>query len=147
MTPTSEPDEDGKYALEPLDEPECWALLGRSGLGRLAVAVGRQPDIFPVNYVVDARSIVIRTAAGTKLAGAVLGGRVAFEIDAFDEDNHTGWSVVVHGTASEVSTLDDVLHAEDLGLDPWASGLKDRFLRVSPTKVTGRRLPGPGAGP
>lgn len=144
MSTTPDPDDDGKYALEPLDEPECWALLGRSGVGRLAVAVGRQPDIFPVNYVIDARSIVIRTAAGTKLAGAVLGGRVAFEIDEIDPDTKTGWSVVVHGTASEITTLDDVLHAEDLGLDPWASGLKDRFMRVSPTKVTGRRLPGGG---
>ena len=137
-------DDDGKMELEPLDEPECWALLGRSGIGRLAVAVGRQPDIFPVNYAIDARSIVIRTAAGTKLAGAVLGGRVAFEIDGFDEETHSGWSVVVHGTASEVNTLDDVIHAEDLGLEPWAAGLKDRFLRISPTKVTGRRLPGGG---
>lgn len=144
MSTTPDPHDDGKYALEPLDEPECWALLGRCGVGRLAVAVGRQPDIFPVNYVIDARSIVIRTAAGTKLAGAVLGGRVAFEIDDIDADNHTGWSVVVHGTASEITTLDDVLHAEDLGLDPWASGLKDRFMRVSPSKITGRRLPGGG---
>jgi nitroimidazol reductase NimA-like FMN-containing flavoprotein (pyridoxamine 5'-phosphate oxidase superfamily) len=139
-----EPDDEGKVPLEPLDEAECWALLGRSGIGRLAVEVGRQPDIFPVNYVVDARSIVIRTAAGTKLAGAVLGGRVAFEIDAFDEETHSGWSVVVHGTAGEVTTLEDRLAAEELDLDPWAAGEKDRFLRVSPLKVTGRRLPGGG---
>ncbi len=142
MSTTPDPDDDGKYALESLDEPACWALLGRSGVGRLVVTVGHQPDIFPVNYVIDARSIVIRTAAGTKLAGAVLGGRVAFEIDEADPDSRTGWSVVGHGTAAEVTTLDDVLHAEDLGLDPWSSGLKDRFMRVSPTKITGRRLPG-----
>jgi len=144
MSDDGNAEEDQRPALAPMDEPECWALLGRMGTGRLAVAVGRQPDIFPVNYAVDARTIIIRTAAGTKLAGAVLGGRVAFEIDEFDAETETGWSVVLHGTAAEVTTLEDVLNTEDLGLRPWAAGEKDRFLRITPFKVTGRRLPGGG---
>jgi len=36
-----------------LSEEECWALLSRRELGRLALTVQGEPDIFPVNYVVD----------------------------------------------------------------------------------------------
>ena len=43
-----------------------------------------QPDIFPINYVVDHGAVVFRTAEGTKLAAAVLGQGVAFEIDGYE---------------------------------------------------------------
>ena len=52
---------------EVLGEPACWELLEGASVGRLAVDVAGQPDIFPVNFVVDRGSIVFRTAAGTKL--------------------------------------------------------------------------------
>ena len=74
---------------ETLGPMECWLLLGQSEVGRLAVAIRNRPDIFPVNYAVDGESIVINTAPGTKLAAAVLGRSVAFEVDLIDpEDVH-----------------------------------------------------------
>src|SRR4051794_39359108 len=48
----------------------CWALLRAADIGRLAVVVGDRPEIFPVNFVVDHGTVVIRTAPGTKLAAA-----------------------------------------------------------------------------
>lgn len=132
---------DKRTGLEHLDEATCWNLLEKEMVGRLAVSVGRQPDIFPVKYVVRDRSIVFRTAGGTKLAGALLGGLVAFEIDAVDEDNQVGWSVVVHGSASEAETLDELLEAELLPLEPWVDATKDRWVAITPTEVTGRRIP------
>jgi uncharacterized protein len=132
---------DERTGLEHLDEAMCWRLLEDGTVGRLAVAVGRQPDIFPVSYLVRDRSIMFRTAGGTKLAGALLGGLVAFEIDAVDEDNRVGWSVVVHGTATEAETLDEVLAAEQLPLEPWVDATKDRWVTITPTEVTGRRIP------
>jgi nitroimidazol reductase NimA-like FMN-containing flavoprotein (pyridoxamine 5'-phosphate oxidase superfamily) len=132
---------DKRTGLEHLDEATCWALLENETVGRLGVTVGRQPDIFPVSYLVRDRSIVFRTAGGTKLAAAVLGGLVAFEIDAVDEDNRVGWSVVVHGSATEAETLDEVLEAELLPLEPWVDATKDRWVTITPTEVTGRRVP------
>lgn len=130
------------HSLVPLSEEECWRLLGNSGVGRLVVVVGHQPDIFPVNYIVDdAQTIVIRSAEGTKLAAALMGQLVAFEIDAFDEDYHAGWSVVVHGTASEDRTLPGVMHDEELGLETWADGKKSRYIHIKANTITGRRLP------
>jgi nitroimidazol reductase NimA-like FMN-containing flavoprotein (pyridoxamine 5'-phosphate oxidase superfamily) len=133
---------DTHTGLAEIDEPACWELLGSQSVGRLAVAVGTHPDIFPVNYATHRGRIVIHTEAGTKLAAAVLMGSVAFEVDEIDADAHTGWSVVVSGSAREPDTLDEELEMEALGLTPWAEVPKTRFIIITPERVTGRRLPG-----
>ena len=69
-----------------------------------------------------------------------MGMNVAFEIDEVDEASHVGWSVVVHGEASESHTLPAVMHDRDLALEPWARGDKTRYIRIHPTRVTGRVL-------
>lgn len=132
---------DPRTGLVELDETECWKLLSDSGIGRIAVMDGEQPDIFPVNYVVDDQRIVVRTGPGTKLAAAVLSGLAAFEVDSLDSGRHTGWSVVVHGTVAEVTDLDGVLKAKDLGIEPWADSGKTRFMTLTPSNITGRRIP------
>jgi nitroimidazol reductase NimA-like FMN-containing flavoprotein (pyridoxamine 5'-phosphate oxidase superfamily) len=131
---------DPRTGLETLTDDECWELLGEGEIGRLAVAVDGRPDIFPVNYVVDGSDILIRTAAGFKLAAAVLGPAVAFEIDGIDPEQRRGWSVVVHGQATEIDQTEPLLRAEDLQLAPWAGGDKPRFIRIEVTEVTGRRI-------
>jgi nitroimidazol reductase NimA-like FMN-containing flavoprotein (pyridoxamine 5'-phosphate oxidase superfamily) len=141
MGPTD--DIEPRTGLEVLDEDECWRLLESRTVGRLAVDVGGHPDIFPVNYVIHDRMVVIRTEAGTKLAGAVLGTSVAFEIDEIDESGHSGWSVVVRGRASEPRTVEEEIDVEDLGITPWVGAPKTRWLRIAPLSVTGRRIPPP----
>src|SRR6187401_2958268 len=96
-----------------LDEHQCWALLREAQVGRLAVAIANHPDIFPVNFVVDHASVVFRTAEGTKLAAAVLGQAVAFEVDGYDADAGEAWSVVVKGRAKELELLQDLFEALD----------------------------------
>ncbi|MEY2957656.1 MAG: hypothetical protein RLZZ01_224, partial [Actinomycetota bacterium] len=49
------------HGVEQLVPDECWRLLERHEVGRLAVSVSDRPDIFPVNYVVDQGGIVFRT--------------------------------------------------------------------------------------
>jgi uncharacterized protein len=128
------------HSMEHLDEDSCWALLRTTSVGRLAVDDGGRPDIFPVNFVVDGGTIVFRSGAGTKLAAAVLMRWVALEIDGFDYDDRTAWSVVVKGTASTVDGLDDVLAVESLRLEPWVDSAKPVFVRISARDVTGRRF-------
>ena len=125
---------------EILDEPACWELLEGSTVGRLGVDVGGQPDIFPINYVVDHRSIVFRTGAGTKLAAAVLMRHVAFEIDGYDPDDRSVWSVVIKGFATELERLTEILTAEDLPLYPWVATIKPSFVRIDVREVSGRRF-------
>jgi uncharacterized protein len=123
-----------------LTEPECWELLRTSEVGRIAVAIMNHPDIFPVNYVVDHGSIVFRTAEGTKLAAAVLGASVAFEIDGYDAAEGEAWSVVVKGSAVEIEQLLGRFEAADLPLFPWHAGPKHRVVRIDPESISGRRF-------
>ena len=121
----------------PVDE--CWELLRQSPVGRLAVVVAGHPDIFPINYVVDHGSIVIRTAAGTKLAGSK-GRQVAFEADGYDLSDGSAWSVVLKGQAEPILQVSETISAMSLPLLPWLEGNKPWFLRIVPSSVTGRRL-------
>jgi hypothetical protein len=124
--------------VEVLLEHECWALLRTQEVGRLAISIANKPDIFPINYVVDHGTIVFRTAEGTKLAAAVLGTAVAFEID--HESDGVAWSVVVKGRAVEIADHDGYFDAEDLPLYPWHAAPKHRFVRIESDMTTGRRF-------
>ena len=64
-----------------LSEDECWSLLSSMSLGRIVTILGGKPEIFPVNFVTQRRTVLFRTAQGTKLYSAVTGGWVAFEAD------------------------------------------------------------------
>lgn len=124
-----------------LSTERCWELLAQKSVGRLAVSITNHPDIFPVNYRSHDSKIVIRTAEGQKLAAAVLGTSVAFEVDALDDTTHTGWSIVVKGTAEEPARLEDYLSVEDLEIEPWAKGDKSRYILITPTQIRGRQIP------
>jgi nitroimidazol reductase NimA-like FMN-containing flavoprotein (pyridoxamine 5'-phosphate oxidase superfamily) len=126
-------------ATEILNESECWELLEHTAVGRLAVDIAGQPDIFPINFIVDNNGIVFRSAAGTKLAGAVLNRVVAFEIDGYEPEDRTAWSVVIKGNATPIERMQEVFDAEDLPLFPWLAWEKPNFVRVDPTSITGRR--------
>jgi uncharacterized protein len=89
--------------------------------------------------VVDHGSIVIRTAAGTKLAGSK-GRQVAFEADGYDRSDGTAWSVVLKGRAEPILQASETIAAMSLPLLPWQEGNKPWFLRIVPASVTGRRL-------
>ena len=133
-------DASSQPGIEVLDDEACWNLLTSVSVGRVAVDVAGQPDIFPVNYVVHDRGIVFRTGPGTKLAGAVLSGHVAFEIDGYESHRRTAWSVVVKGRAHQIERMSELFEAEDLPLFPWVAFDKPDFVRIVPTLVTGRRF-------
>ena len=65
---------------------------------------------------------------------------VAFEVDDVDEANRVAWSVVAHGRAVELDTLDELIEAEALPLEPWAPGAERRWVRIEVTNLTGRRV-------
>lgn len=122
-----------------LSESESWVLLREALVGRLAVSVDDAPDIFPVNHVVDHGTLVFRTAEGTKLSAAV-GHRVAYEVDGYDPTTGQAWSVVVKGTAKEMTALYDVIDTMALPLFPWHAAPKPRIVRIEPHEVSGRRF-------
>jgi uncharacterized protein len=122
-----------------LEANACWALLRSHEVGRLALSIDDRPEIFPVNYVVDHGTVVFRTAEGTKLAGSVERG-VAFEADGYEPGTGEAWSVVVKGRAEEISRGQELLDTADLPLFPWHAAAKQRFVRIVPDEITGRRF-------
>lgn len=126
--------------IEILDAEECDGLLRDTLVGRLAVSISDRPEIFPINYVVTDHGIVFRSGAGTKLAGAVLTHHVALEIDGYEPENRTAWSVVVKGRARQIERMQDVYDAEDLPLFPWVTSPKPNFVCIEPREITGRRF-------
>ncbi len=127
-------------AMEVLTEEACWSLLGSVEIGRLAVFAAGDVDIYPLNFVLDGRSIMFRSAAGTKLVEVVLAGRVAFEVDGYDGVKGQAWSVVAKGPAELLDRFDEVYAAQELPLFPWNHAPKERFVRIRPTALTGRRF-------
>ena len=126
--------------MEILEPHECWQLLRSTDVGRLAVAIAAQPDIFPINFVVEHGAVVFRTAEGTKLAAAVHGRDLAFEADGYDAPRGEAWSVVIKGRAVELVALQELFDACDLPLFSWLASPKPRFVRIEPESVTGRRF-------
>lgn len=120
---------------------ECWEMLRAHEFGRLAFAVIDEQHITPVNYAVDGigtdSTLLFRTAPGTKLFAVELGGEVAFEIDAFDDESAA--SVVVRGPARRLPE-DEAHRAESLPLRPWIGGARFDVVEIVPTAVTGRRF-------
>ena len=133
-------DSQGAGPVRELASNEALALLRQSPVGRLAVVVDGQPDIFPVNHVVDHGTVVFRTAHGTKLRGAA-GQPVAYEVDGYDVATGEAWSVVVHGKGQVLHMTDEMLDALQLPIYPWQSGSKPQFVRIVPYEITGRRFP------
>lgn len=119
-----------------MTEDECWALLERGALGRLATAVGELVDVFAVNYGVVDRRVLFKTDAGTKLASLTINAHVAFETDGFDE--RTAWSVVVKGVARVVEAAEERLEAERVPIVSWLPTQKTRIVAIEPTEITGR---------
>jgi nitroimidazol reductase NimA-like FMN-containing flavoprotein (pyridoxamine 5'-phosphate oxidase superfamily) len=134
---------DAHSGIEVLHRDECLRLLEQDVIGRLAVVVGGAPTIFPVNYRVDGESIVFRSDPGTKVDIGPR-ARACFEIDHFDRERRTGWSVVVSGRLDEVTPYDGAAldRVRDLPIDPWAGGVKAHWMRLTGDRVTGRRVGG-----
>ena len=79
---------------------ECQQLLEAGGLGRVATITRGEPIVLPVNYRYVNGCVVFRSAVGEKTDAAVMRQPASFEIDEWDLDAQTGWSVLVKGPPS-----------------------------------------------
>ena len=118
----------------------CWTMLRSAEVGRLGVSIAGEPDIFPVNFVVDHGTVVFRTAPGTKLASVAIGAAVAFEADGYDPEAGEAWSVVVKGRGEQITRSPELIDTTDLPLFSWQAEEKHRFVRIVPREISGRRL-------
>lgn len=128
-------------------EPECWALLGDHGVGRIAVVADDGPEIYPVNYQVVSTTVLFMTAEDTPLAKAAGSGEtIAFEQDHADEAFSQGWSVLLGGPVHRVSDQATAQQLRDAAYStPWSGDGRDTVVVLTPRRVTGRRILAEGA--
>lgn len=121
-----------------LGDDVAWKLLSGISLGRLVTSFGGILEIFPVNFATQNRSVLFRTAEGTKLFTTVMNDQVLFEADDHVADE--GWSVIIRGTAKMLSTAEEILEADRAQLMPWLPTEKLRYVRITPSQVSARRF-------
>ncbi|GAA2435251.1 pyridoxamine 5'-phosphate oxidase family protein [Streptomyces macrosporus] len=125
---------------------ECLRLLPQVPLGRVVYTENALPAVLPVHFLVDHdHAVVLRTSAASRMARAVDGGVVAFEVDSFDEATRSGWSVVVTGRAALVTDPDEAERLARRGPVAWAPVEDGIHVRIEPELVTGRVLQGVAA--
>jgi hypothetical protein len=126
--------------LEVLSPPDCLALAATVPIGRIVFSDQALPAVQPVNFLLDGGCVIFRTGEGTKLAAVLRDTIVAFEIDDYDAGTESGWSVTVVGRAESVIDTVEAARLAQLPLRTWAHGNRDRFIRVHPEYISGRRI-------
>lgn len=132
--------------LQILDESECRRLIEPGGIGRLAFAGRYELTVLPVNYKVHDGTILFRTAHDSAMEEDLRTGiahaefRVAFEVDEFDMQAREGWSVLVQGPAHHLDSAGERDEALTAGVEPWPGGEREHFIRITPARITGRRI-------
>lgn len=128
-------------AVEKLSADQCLQLLSTRDLGRIALVIGDQPEIFPVNYAVDRSIVVFRVAPGTK-PSRTTNHRIAFEVDEVDSRAGIAWSVMVKGRVLDVTTSKDPFTAflRTAGVRSAPPGDHPLWMAIYPSEISGRRF-------
>ncbi|MGO8871047.1 MAG: pyridoxamine 5'-phosphate oxidase family protein [Acidimicrobiales bacterium] len=130
-----------KPVMEVLGTDQCTELLRQVPVGRVAITVDALPVVLPVNFAVVDDTIVFLTIPGTKLTAATANAVVAFEVDSYEADGRSGWSVVVQGIASEVTDSIELEKILAVGIESWAlDGQADHAVRIELHTLSGRRF-------
>jgi uncharacterized protein len=123
-----------------LSEAECKQLLAQHTAGRVGFMAADGPQILPVTYQYRNGSVIFRTSPYGPLAGLVRRTSVAFEIDSIDEQDKSGWSVLLLGFAEAMAHDYLLTTAWETGPVPWADGVRNLFIEITPRKISGRSI-------
>jgi transcriptional regulator with XRE-family HTH domain len=132
--------------LIPLNEQECLRLLQPGGVGRLAFEGRYGLTVLPVNFRISEGSVVFRTVAGGSTDEDLNTGmqdveyKVAFEVDRIEELTRGGWSVLVQGSLHHITSEEELTEATGTGVEPWVGGERQHYMKIRPTRLTGRKI-------
>lgn len=133
---------DGYTRVSVLTREESLHLLqDRSYVGRVGFVADGQLIILPVNYLAEDDAVFFCSSDGTKLSALRHGAPVAFEVDANRPLFHSGWSVLVTGTAAEVTDPDVLERLRRGPLKSWAVPGAQHWVRISIDTISGRQIP------
>ena len=127
--------------MERFSEAEALGLAQTVPVGRIVYSRFALPAVHVVNFKLDGRDVVFRTRKGSMFAAGVADTVVAFEVDRIDEDAHTGWTVTFLGRAKLITDPAEQERLSTLGVEPWAPGERNHFIKITTQSITGRRIP------
>lgn len=127
--------------MELISTDESFALLQSRPVGRVAFVADGALQIFPVTYVVSDQRIAFQSSIGSKLDAAEMARAVAFEVDSWDEEARTGWSIVVRGPIHPVTDPNRLAALERLDHQPWLTDGEMQWVEITVADISGRRLP------
>jgi hypothetical protein len=143
MTPghTDRSGDHGGRRLVELAPEEALELLGSVSYGRVVFTQAALPAIRPVNHLLDAGRVIIRTRLAASVSTAVGANPtvVAYEADQLDPERRLGWSVVVTGYARSIRDQAEIVRLNQV-LTPWVDMPMDTMIAITPQIVTGYRL-------
>jgi nitroimidazol reductase NimA-like FMN-containing flavoprotein (pyridoxamine 5'-phosphate oxidase superfamily) len=119
---------------------QCLALVASVPIGRVVYTDQALPAVVPMNFVLDGDEVVIHTGSGSAFAAALRNAVVAFQVDDFDSDTTTGWSVTITGLARLVDAGQEATCLARLPLGPWVPTTNGQFIRIPARHVGGHRL-------
>ncbi len=124
--------------LEVLERAECLELVATVALGRLAYDRGGVLVVIPINVgLVDDR-LYFHLGTGAALNAIYHQALVTVEIDQFDLDRATGWSVNVVGVAKEVPP--GRIQPDMAELRSWVRRAATRLFALDTEHLSGRRV-------
>ncbi|WP_335992096.1 pyridoxamine 5'-phosphate oxidase family protein [Glycomyces sp. MUSA5-2] len=133
--------EDERKPVE-LEPKVALGLLTRAEFGRVAFVADGLPVIRPLNHVVFEGRVIVCTQSSSVFAAAVRAQphlAVAYQADEIESHGRIGWSVLVDGTAADITGEPG---AERLGMrvQSWIDRPLDTVIAISPEHVSGLRL-------
>ena len=126
----------GSGRLRDVSPDECWSLAVTQPVGRLAWTGPSGPTVVPVNFELTGRRVLVRTAAYSALARECDDSPVAFEVDHYDPDTRSGWSVLMRGHAHLEYSGSDGSNDPDV----WPAGARALRVLIDVDEISGRRV-------
>jgi nitroimidazol reductase NimA-like FMN-containing flavoprotein (pyridoxamine 5'-phosphate oxidase superfamily) len=132
---------DNDERLAVLSVEECLDLLAHGQIGRVAYTERALPVVTPVTYAMDGSRLLFRTREGGHLLRCVENAVVAFEVDEFDAESRSGWSVLVTGVARRLHDRSELVASTPRAPEPWVGGVRPAIVEITPGLISGRRIP------
>lgn len=128
---------------EVIPPDRCLELLRSQVLGRVVWSSAGRIQVLPVTYTLREPDLLFRTGSDSPLAELSERHQVAIEVDRFDTESRSGWSVVVHGLSWATSDADDLVELwRATDPVPWAPGIRTQVIATALHRVTGRIVGG-----
>lgn len=93
----------GSRPVDPLTRDQALLLLDAAPVAHIGLISEGDPYVTPMSFVLDGDRILFRTKAGKKLDALRANPKVCIEASQYDPESGEWASVIVYGTATEVT--------------------------------------------